>query len=353
MREESAPAGTGAAPLLVRTLRREATERPPFWFMRQAGRYLPEYRALRARAGSFLDFCLTPALAVEATLQPVRRYGMDAAILFSDILTVPYALGQQVRFEEGTGPRLEALPDGAGIDALDAAGAAQRLAPVYEAVAQLRTELPAQTALIGFAGAPWTVASYMIEGGTSRDFARIRRWAYEDPAGFSHLIDLLVETTSAHLVAQARAGAQVLQLFDTWIGTLPEEQMRRWGIAPARRIIETVRRAVPDVPVILFPRGAGLLYEAYAELADGVSLDTTVPIGWAAQALQDRCVVQGNLDPMLVVVGGAAMLEAAQRILEQLGPGGLIFNLGHGLVPQTPPENLAALCDLLRDWKMR
>jgi uroporphyrinogen decarboxylase len=342
-----------ADPLLVRALKGRSGERVPFWFMRQAGRYLPEYRALREKAGSFLELCLTPALAAEATLQPVRRFGMDAAILFSDILTVPHGLGQTVRFEDGTGPILAAIDDADGIARLDPDQVGPRLAPVYEAVRQVRAKLPGDVALIGFAGAPWTVASYMIEGGTSRDFSRIKQLAYAVPALFERLVTVLIETTAAHLIAQARAGAQVLQLFDSWMGALAEGQARRWGLEPARQIVALVKEAVPDVPVIVFPRGAGLLYEAYARDsgADAVSLDTTVPPAWARTALQPHAVVQGNLDPALLAVGGTPMQSAAEEILATLGAGRFVFNLGHGILPQTPPENLAALCDLLRSWK--
>jgi uroporphyrinogen decarboxylase len=337
----------------VEVLKGRSGSRMPFWFMRQAGRYLPEYRALREKAGSFLDLCLTPALAAEATLQPVRRFGMDAAILFSDILTVPYGLGQAVRFEDGTGPILSAIDGADDIARLNRRQVGPRLTPVYEAVRQVRARLPKDVALIGFAGAPWTVASYMIEGGTSRDFSRVKQLAYAAPALFERLVALLVETTAAHLVAQARAGAQVLQLFDSWVGVLPERQARQWGLEPSRQIVALVKEAVPEVPVILFPRGAGLLYEAYARDsgADAVSLDTTVPLGWARATLQPHAVVQGNLDSVLLAVGGEPMRAAAEEILDALGAGRFVFNLGHGILPQTPPENLAALCELLRSWK--
>jgi uroporphyrinogen decarboxylase len=323
--------------------------------MRQAGRYLPEYRALRARAGDFMKLCLTPSLALEATLQPVRRYPVDAAILFSDILMVPHGLGQTVAFEDGSGPRLEAIGAADDLGRLDLQGMPERLCPIYDAVRLLRQALPAEVALIGFAGAPWTVASYMIEGGTSRDFAKVKRWAYGDARSFGRLIDLLVEATAAHLVAQALAGAQALQLFDSWIGVLPEPEAALWGIEPVRRIVARVKAAVPHVPIILFPRGAGLLHESYARIAgaDGLSLDTTVPTRWAADMLQPHCVLQGNLDPVLLTVGGEPMLSAARRILAQLGNGRFVFNLGHGILPQTPPDNLGVLCEFLRTWQRR
>ena len=339
--------------LLLRALRRQTLPRPPIWLMRQAGRYLPEYRQTRAKAKGFLDLCFTPELAVEVTLQPIRRYGFDAAILFSDILVIPHALGQQVGFEEGTGPRLDPLADAAALTALSAERLHEILAPVYETVRRLKTELPADCALIGFAGAPWTVATYMVEGGSSRDFMAVKTWAYRDPEGFQRLIDLLVEATADYLAAQVDAGAEALQIFDTWAGVLPEAALRRWCLAPARAIVERIRARHPDVPVILFPRGAGPLYRDFAAEAgvEALSLDVAVPLAWARDELQRDLVLQGNLDPIQVVAGGEGMRQAARRILETLGRGPLIFNLGHGIVPQTPPEHVGALVDLVQGWK--
>jgi uroporphyrinogen decarboxylase len=342
-------------PRLLRALRRIACDRPPIWLMRQAGRYLPEYRRIRAEASDFLEMCLTPDLAVEVTLQPIRRFALDAAILFSDILVVPHALGQPVRFEEGHGPILEPLRDPASLTRLRFDGLQERLAPVYETVRRLRAALPADVTLIGFSGAPWTLASYMVEGGGSKDYAVVKRWAYADPAGFGRLIDLLVDAVVLHLVAQAKAGAQALQLFDSWIGALPEDEMRCWGLDPARRIVESVKAAVPGVPLIVFPRGAGHGYAAYAERsgADALGLDTTVPLDWAVGTLQPRCTVQGNLDPVLLAVGGEPMRAAALRILDRLGGGPLVFNLGHGVLPHTPPDNVASLCEIVHGWSWR
>jgi uroporphyrinogen decarboxylase len=341
--------------LLLRTLRGDTAPRPPFWLMRQAGRYLPEYRKLRAETGSFLDLCLTPQAALEVTLQPIRRYGMDAAILFSDILMVPHGLGQHVTFEEGRGPVLDALAGPAALDGLRLDGFHDRVAPVYETVRLLSKTLPAETALIGFAGAPWTVASYMIEGGSSKDFAAAKAWAYGDPESFARLIDLLVEATSEYLLRQVEAGAEVLQLFDSWAGVWAEPALRRWCLAPSREIVRRVGEAAPDVPVIVFPRGAGVMYEAYAAEcgAAALGLDTTVPAGWAADRLQPRGAVQGNLDPLVLVAGGAALEHEATRILDTLGHGPFIFNLGHGIVPQTPPEHVARLAELVRGWSRR
>jgi uroporphyrinogen decarboxylase len=337
---------------MLRALRGEATERPPIWLMRQAGRYLPEYRTVRAGAGSFLDLCFNPDLAVEVSLQPIRRFGLDAAILFSDILVVPHGLGQAVGFSEGRGPILEPVRTNGELACLSLDGMVDRLAPVYETVRRLRRSLPAGTALIGFAGAPWTVASYMVEGGSSRDFAMAKGWAYGDPAGFAALIDLLVEATVAHLLAQIEAGADIVQLFDSWAGALPAAALQAWSIEPCRRIVARLRARHPSVPVILFPRGVGPAYRAYRDLGPAaLGLDTGVPLDWAAAELRPAVVLQGNLDPVTLVVGGAALQEQGRAILERLGPDRLIVNLGHGVLPQTPPDHVAALVELVRGWR--
>ncbi len=335
---------------LLRSLRGETQDVPPIWLMRQAGRYLPEYRATRAEAGEFLDLCFTPDFAVEVTLQPIRRYGFDAAILFSDILVVPFGLGQKVWFEGGVGPRLESLSSAAELTRLVPGEMVERLAPVYETVRRLRRELPAETALIGFAGGPWTVASYMIEGGSSRDFARAKAWAYGDSTGFARLIDLLTEATVAHLRAQADAGAEVLQVFESWAGVWPEKGFRRWCLEPLSRIVAALRQSHPEIPVVVFPRGAGILYSAVVETsgAAAVGLDTTVPLDWARNELQSRLAVQGNLDPLLLVAGGPAMAEGVDEILAALAGGPFVFNLGHGVVPETPPDHVAELVELVR-----
>ncbi|RMD61956.1 MAG: uroporphyrinogen decarboxylase, partial [Alphaproteobacteria bacterium] len=311
---------------LLRALAGTPNRPPPIWLMRQAGRYLPEYRETRAKASNFIELCLSPDLATEITLQPVRRYGLDAAILFSDILVVPYGMGQRVWFEEGTGPRLDTLLDEKAVAALQPQALRATLAPVYETVARVRAALGPATALIGFAGAPWTVASYMIEGGTSKDFAKAKVWAYCDPASFQRLIDVLVEATTDHLLAQIEAGAEVVQIFDSWAGVWPEEALRRWCLAPLRRIVSGLRAVHPDVPVIAFPRGAGVAYETFAAEAgvDALGLDTTVPLAWAHERLQSRLAVQGNLDPVLLVAGGEAMRTAAAAILRALGDGPLV-----------------------------
>jgi len=339
-------------PLLDALLGRPA-ERPPIWLMRQAGRYLPEYREVRARAGSFLDLCYAPELATEVTLQPVRRYALDAAILFSDILVVPDGLGRRVSFREGEGPVLEPITDDGELAALDLENMERHLAPVYETVRQVRAALPPAVTLIGFAGAPWTVATYMLEGGTSKDFATAKAWAYGRPEAFGKLIDCLVEATVRHLMAQISAGAEAVQLFDSWAGVLPEEAFEAWCIEPARRIVEVLRRQAPEVPVIGFPRGASCApggYERFVKRTGvaAVGLDTAVPPAWAAAVLQPKCTVQGNLDPILLLVGGKAMEDATRRIVDTLAGGAHVFNLGHGVVPQTPPENVARLVEIVR-----
>jgi uroporphyrinogen decarboxylase len=335
---------------LLRVLSGETVDPPPLWLMRQAGRYLPEYRAVRARARDFLDMVYTPDVAVEVTLQPLRRYGMDAAILFSDILVVPDALGQKVAFVQGEGPVLEPLRVAADVDRLDSSGLHQRLAPVYETVRCLAAGLDDKTALIGFAGAPWTVAVYMVEGRGGTDHATIRRWAYRDPDGFGRLIDVLVDATVAYLSRQIDAGAEVVQLFDTWAGVLPEAPFRRWCIEPTRAIVEQLRRDHPGVPVIGFPRGAGALYADYVSQTGvtAVGMDSGVPLSWAVEHLQSKAAVQGNLDNQLLVSGGDALDREVDRLLAAFRRGPYIFNLGHGIVPDTPPDHVARLVERVR-----
>lgn len=321
--------------------------------MRQAGRYLPEYRQTRSKVAGFLELCYTPELAVEVTLQPIRRYAFDAAILFSDILVVPHALGQDVRFVEGEGPKLPPLRhmhDLSGLSAARARSGASPLGAVYDTVAGTRAALPPEVALIGFAGAPWTVACYMVEGGTSRDFHAVKRWALGDPDGFSHLIDILVEATVDHLVRQVEAGAEVVQIFDSHAGVLPDGAYERWVVAPNARIVAALRKKHPDLPVIGFPRGSGPRYEAFVKETGvtAVSIDSGIPGAWAAERLQPLAVVQGNLDPVLLLQGGDAMRAGVERILRDLGSGPMIFNLGHGVIKETPPENVAALVATVR-----
>jgi uroporphyrinogen decarboxylase len=336
---------------LLRALRGETLATPPVWMMRQAGRYLPEYRATRERAGSFLDLCYTPELATEVTLQPIRRYGFDAAILFADILLVPQALGADLNFVQGEGPRLSTVTCAADLVRLRPADAVhETLSPVYDTVARLREELPAEVTLIGFAGAPWTVATYMIAGRGTPDQAPARRLLYGDPATFDALIERITEATIRYLSAQIEAGAEVVKLFDSWAGALPGPWFRRYAIEPAARIISALRAAHPDVPVIGFPRGAGAGYLAFAEEggAQAVALDTSVDPAWAAEALQPRLCVQGNLDPLLLVEGGVALERETSRIVRAFGRGPHIFNLGHGITPEASPDHVARMLEVIR-----
>jgi len=335
-------------PMLL-ALAGEVTDRPPIWLMRQAGRYLPEYRQVRATAGSFVDLCLNPTLAAEVTLQPIRRFGFDAAILFSDILIVPYGLDRGLRFEEGRGPILEPIVDRAGIPGFDADRFHARVEPVYETVARVRAQLGPETALIGFAGSPWTVASYMIEGGSSRDFAGLKLWAYRDPEGFAVLMDVLVDATVAYLERQIEAGAQIVKLFDSWAGAAPETLFERWVVRSTATIVGRLKAKHPTIPVIGFARGAGSQTRGYGNLTgiDALALDSGIPLAMACALQADR-PVQGNLDPMALVAGGDALAAETDRILDALSGGPFIFNLGHGIVPQTPPEHVAALVARVR-----
>ena len=339
---------------LLKVFSGEGLATPPIWLMRQAGRYLPEYRQVRAKAGSFLDLCFNPELATEVTLQPIRRYGFDAAIIFSDILVVPWALGQAVRFVEGEGPRLDPVTSAEAVSRLQLDGLTDRLAPVYEAVSRTRAALPKETALIGFCGAPWTVATYMVAGRGTTDQAPARLWAYRDRAGFQKLIDLLIEASVDHLSAQVEAGADLVQIFDTWAGSLAEQEWHRWCYEPTKRLVTTLKSKHPTVPVIGFPRGTDplLLSQFNGTGADAISVSHTVPLKVVHDELQGPVVVQGNLDPLLLVAGGRAMDEAADLIVSQLA-GRFIFNLGHGIVPETPPEHVAQLVARVRGERGR
>ncbi len=338
---------------LIRVLNGETLARPPFWLMRQAGRYLPEYRDVRGKTKNFLDFCYTPELAVEVTLQPLRRYSMDAAILFSDILVIPDALGQKVEFHEGEGPILEPIRSVSDIERLDHVSALKNLSPIFETIRVLSREIPAETVLIGFAGSPWTVGVYMVEGRGGTDCGRIKKWAFEAPGDFQKLIDLLIETTSNYLIEQVRNGAEVLQLFDSWAGVLGETQFRKWVIEPTTEIIKRVKAQCPHIPIIGFPRCAGVMYEDFVKETgvDGISLDNSVPVEWARDNLQCHCAVQGNLDNHALVAGGEALENETIRILEILAKGPFIFNLGHGILQFTPPENVTRLAELIHNWK--
>lgn len=337
-------------PPLLRVLNGEALSPPPVWLMRQAGRYLAEYRAVRASANGFLDLCHSPDKATEVTLQPIRRYGFDAAILFSDILVVPDALGQKVSFVEGEGPRLTPIRTSEDLAGLSKVGFQDKVRTIWRTVSQLREALDPSVALIGFAGSPWTVATYMVEGRGSKDYIAVKKMAYGDPGLFARLIEILSDASFDYLIGQVDAGAQVLQLFDSWAGVLPEDQFRRWVIEPTKALVTKLRAARPGIKIIGFPKGAGVLAEDYANETgvDGISLDSSQKLSWAVEKLSPRFTLQGNLDPILLVSGGAALERAVDHILEVTKGVPFIFNLGHGIVPETPPEHVAALMERLR-----
>ncbi len=344
---------TAAKPLL-RTLAGEPVWPPPIWLMRQAGRYLPEYRAIRAKADDFIALCTTPALAAELTLQPIRRFGFDAAILFSDLPMVPWALGQGLEYREGEGPVLPPLRDAAALNALRLDRVAGAVAPILETVRLARARLAdegfAECTLIGFAGAPFTVACYMVEGGGSRDFAATRAMAYSQPELFDRLTALLTEATVTYLSGQIQAGAEAVMLFDSWAGILPPSQFHRHVVQPTKAIRAALRARHPNVPVIGFPRLAGLLIGDYAAAAcvDGVGLDTSMDLGLASRVIPPGVALQGNLDPLALVAGGQTLQSETMAVLSALQGRPAIFNLGHGIVPQTPPEHVATLVEQVR-----
>jgi uroporphyrinogen decarboxylase len=323
---------------------------PPVWMMRQAGRYLPEYRELREKAGSFMKLCFTPELAAEITLQPIRRFQFDAAILFSDILVIPHALGQTVRFEAGEGPRLDPIADEKAIDALPKLVDQSILAPIYQTVKQVRPQLDSNTAFIGFCGAPWTVATYMIAGQGTSDQAPARIFAYEQPKAFAKLVDRLVENSVSYLEKQFEAGVDAVQLFDTWAGVLPPEEFARWCIEPAARIVNELRRRVPNARVIGFPRGAGHLLGDYVDRVpvNAVSIDWTADRKFVRERVQSRAAVQGNLDPLALLAGGDALDRAIDAIMADFQHGRFIFNLGHGILPPTPIAHVERMLKRVR-----
>lgn len=334
----------------LRSLSGASTDVPPIWLMRQAGRYLPEYRELRTQAANFLDFCYTPDMATEATLQPIRRFGFDAAIIFSDILVIPDALGQDVRFVAGEGPKLAAIEDPAGIAALSEDRAAEFLAPVYQALAQTKAALPSETALIGFAGAPWTLAAYMIEGGGSRDYATARKFALRHGEAFDRLIALLESAIANHLIRQIDAGAEAVQIFDSWAGALPAYGVERWSLGPIGRIAGNVKAAKPDAKVIAFPRGADRFIERFAglEAVDAVSLGQSLPGNAFGAVREAGAVPQGNLDPVALIAGGDVLDREIDGILAAASGGAHVFNLGHGITPETPIAHVEQLIARVR-----
>lgn len=341
---------------ILKTLKGEKTS-PVWWLMRQAGRYLPEYRELRAKAGGFLDMVYNPDLASEITLQPLRRFGMDAAILFSDILVVPQALGQGLRFAEGEGPLLDALKTAQDVDRLDEGGIDKILEPVYETVRQTAQKLKAEkfsdTALIGFCGAPWTIACYMIEGKGSRDFHAAKLWAVRDPDSFSRLIDLVTRASIHYLSRQVEAGAEALQIFDSWAGIADEHMFSRWVIGPTRAIAAALKEKYPHVPLIGFPRGAGEKAKDYfgQTHVDAIGLDYACSAPWARVQLQRHGCVQGNMDPAYLLQGGDTMQRAAEHILSVFSDGPFVFNLGHGVIKETDPEHVARLGRIIREFR--
>jgi uroporphyrinogen decarboxylase len=323
---------------------------PPVWMMRQAGRYLPEYRALRAKAGSFLDLCFTPEYAAEVTLQPIRRFRFDAVILFSDILVVPYALGRRVTFEVGEGPRLDPIEDRQAIAAMRSEVDQAALAPVYETIARVKGALDSDIALLGFCGAPWTVATYMIAGRGTPDQAPARIFAYRHPEGFARLIDILVEASIAYLVRQFQAGVDAVQLFDTWAGVLPPAEFQRWCVDPARLIVDGVRARVPGARIIGFPRGAGTSLGAYLNTVpvNGISVDWTEDPEVLRNLVPQNLAVQGNLDPLALLAGGAALDRAVDDVLAAFADRPHIFNLGHGILPETPIAHVEQMIKRVR-----
>ena len=335
---------------ILDVLDRHRRSPPPVWLMRQAGRYLPEYQAVRQKAGDFLKLCFTPELATEVTLQPIRRFGFDAAILFSDILVIPHALGQPVRFAVGEGPQLDPISDRGGLAQLAVELDQDVLAPVYETVRQVKARLPDNVALLGFCGAPWTVASYMIAGHGTPDQAPARLFAYADPEGFAALMDKLVEASASYLIRQLQAGADAVQIFDTWAGILPPHEFHRWCIAPVQRLIAAVRSVVPGAKVIGFPRGAGTGLLRYVQdvPVDAVGLDWMVDPVFAREQIQQRLPVQGNLDPLALVAGGAALDRAVDNILDIFSERPFVFNLGHGILPQTPIAHVEQMLARIR-----
>ena len=323
---------------------------PPLWLMRQAGRYLPEYRALRQKIGNFLDLCLDPKLASEVTLQPIRRFGFDAAIIFSDILVVPYALGQRVAFTAADGPRLDAICDAEGLRRLRRELDHARLAPVYETIARVRSDLPADVTLLGFCGAPWTLATYMIAGAGTPEQIPARKFSYRAPELLVELLDILVDASASYLIRQFEAGVDAVQIFDTWAGVLPDDEFERCCVKPCARIIAAVRAQIPTAKFIGFPRGAGARLKRYIETVsvDAVGLDWTIDLAFARDELQRRKPVQGNLDPVALLVGGGSLDRSVDQILENFKAGPFIFNLGHGVLPDTPVAHVEQLVARIR-----
>ena len=342
--------GSLAIKPLLRVLAGKRESVPPIWLMRQAGRYLPEYRAIREKAAGFLDLCFDAQRAAEITLQPIRRFGFDAAILFSDILVVPHALGQRVTFEEGEGPRLDALDGPTALKRLNREIDQTRLEPVYETITRVKQSLPPAVAFLGFCGAPWTLATYMIAGVGTTDQLPARLFAYRFPDVFAELIDILVEASASYLTRQFAAGVDAVQIFDTWAGVLPADEFRKWCIEPCARIVAKVRERVPQAPIIGFPRGAGTELERYLQAVNvnAVGIDWTAELAFVRDRIQTQRAIQGNLDPLALLVGGAALDRSIDAILQAFSRGPFIFNLGHGVLPDTPIAHVEHLVARVR-----
>jgi len=341
--------------LVEQALKKQKTSRTPIWLMRQAGRYLPEYMAVRDKAGDFLGLCYAPDKAAEVTLQPVRRFDMDAAILFSDILVVPHALGQNLSFVHGEGPKLDPVRDAAGFAALKMDRLHDHLAPIYETVKRVRADLSPEKTLIGFAGSPWTVACYMVEGGGSKEFLAVKSMMFGQEQVFAALITLLENATVAYLKEQIKAGVSVVQLFDSWSGVLDPISFEKFVIAPTQRIVAALKAQYPHIPVIGFARGSGVSILRYATQTgvDGLGLDTQFDRVWARDNLQKDFCLQGNLDPAVLRSGGAALDQHIDAVMDDLAGGSFIFNLGHGIIKDTPPEHVAQLVSRVRSHSLQ
>lgn len=339
--------------LIVDTLQGKNSNQIPFWFMRQAGRYLPEYKKVRANFSNFLEFCYTPEAACEVTLQPINRFDMSAAIIFSDILVIPDALGMKVWFEEKKGPQLEPITQSDQLGNLSIAHLNEKLSPVYQAITLTRKKLASDKALIGFCGSPWTLACYMVEGKGSRDFAAVRSLALRDKAFFERLITLLTEAVRAHAKNQIEAGANIIQLFDSWSGVLSEPEFNEWVVKPTTLIVASLKAQYPHIPVIGFPRMSGSKMLRYAKETkiDGLNFDHSVSLDDAKNILQPNVVLQGNLDSILLADDKEQALTQARNIIHSFTKKPFIFNLAHGIVPHTPIENVEALCELIRTTK--
>ncbi len=339
--------------LLMQALKGKFTSQVPFWLMRQAGRYLPEYRELRRKAGSFLDLCFDPDMAAEITLQPINRFDIDAAILFSDILVVPYALGQNLDFVEGEGPRLGAFQTIQSFGEIDFDVFNKKLQPVYETINLVKKNLAPEKTFIGFAGGPWTVACYMVQGRGDEEFINTKKFAFSHPEEFDHLIETLVMATSNYLLEQIKIGVDAVQIFDSWAGLLPELYFDRWVIKPTKKIVNNIHKIYPGFPIIGFPRRAGFLYSQYAERSGVrcVGLDQYLSLGQAIRTFGSKVTLQGNLDPVLLLAGGKALEIETRRILETAGAANFIFNLGHGIIKETPPEHVFQLANILKEYQ--